>query len=241
MSDEPRKKSPRAPSVPLDEAVERAIKIYETERRHAAPTDVIAQSLGYKSANNGTALSMIASLRYYGLLEKTQAGKLAVSKDVESYHFAPNEALRRELRTKWLLTPNVFREILENCVGALPSDASLRYDLIQREFAPAAAEYALSVLKKSVDFARYFENASRELPDKDSPVAPVITAPTEVQEDLDLSPPVSPVIPNPAHDRIPVRLSGGRRAWLEIPTPFYAADKKRLIAQIDLLLTEDEQ
>lgn len=43
------------------------------------------------------------------------------------------------------------------------------------------------------------------------------------------------------HDRIPVRLQGGRRAWLWIPTVFYESDKQRLKAQIDLLLTEDER
>jgi hypothetical protein len=41
------------------------------------------------------------------------------------------------------------------------------------------------------------------------------------------------------HDRIPIRLPGGRRAWLEIPPVFYEADKARIKAQIDLLLTED--
>lgn len=44
-----------------------------------------------------------------------------------------------------------------------------------------------------------------------------------------------------SYDRIPVRLSAGRKAWLEIPTPLYAADKARLKAQIDLLLAEDEE
>ena len=237
MSEAPRKKSPRAPSVPLEDALERALKIYESERRHPAPTDVIAQSLGYKSANNGAALSMIASLRYYGLLEKVQEGKLAVSKDVESYQYSPDEALKRELRTKWLMTPNIFREILEKCVGALPSDASLRYDLIQREFAPAAAESALSVLKKSVEFARYFENTGRHQTDKE-PLPPESIA--DVQDEVDVPAVVTHPAPNSGHDRIPVRLSGGRRAWLEIPTPFFEADKKRLIAQIDLLLAEDE-
>lgn len=43
------------------------------------------------------------------------------------------------------------------------------------------------------------------------------------------------------YDRIPVRLTAGRKAWLEIPTPFYAADKARLKAQIDLLLAEDDE
>jgi hypothetical protein len=45
MNDVLRKKSPRAPSLPLDESVERALKIYDKERRHAAPTDVIAQNI----------------------------------------------------------------------------------------------------------------------------------------------------------------------------------------------------
>ena len=58
---------------------------------------------------------------------------------------------------------------------------------------------------------------------------------TDVPTDVPL---VSPVA---GFDRIPVRLAGGRRAWLEIPTPFYAADKLRLKAQIDLLLTEEEE
>lgn len=44
-----------------------------------------------------------------------------------------------------------------------------------------------------------------------------------------------------SYDRIPVRLTAGRKAWLEIPSPLYAADKARLKAQIDLLLAEDEE
>ena len=65
-----RKKSPRAPLIALDKAIEGAIKIYEKEHRHAAPTEAVAQHLGYKSANSGTALRTIASIRYFGLLER---------------------------------------------------------------------------------------------------------------------------------------------------------------------------
>lgn len=42
----PRKKSPRAPSIPLDEAIEKALKVYEKERLHPSPTDVVAQHMG---------------------------------------------------------------------------------------------------------------------------------------------------------------------------------------------------
>jgi len=232
-----RKKSPRAPSIPLDEALERAIGVYEKERRHATPTEVVANDLGYKSANNGSAMSVIASLRSFGLLEKAQQGKLAITKDVETYRFAPTEDLKSQLRVKWLRNPGIFAELLDGYSGALPSDANLRFDLIQRGFTPASAESTLTVLRKSIEFARYFER---------QPNAEEIEEPEEVsaEEDSARAPPADRPLPQPPEnlgfDRIPVRLAGRRRAWLEIPTPFYEADKERLISQIRLILTEDE-
>jgi len=68
------------------------MRMYERERRHPAPTDVLAQHLGYKSANNGTALAAIASLRSYGLLVKAGDGKLAVPRDVEVIDLRPTRA-----------------------------------------------------------------------------------------------------------------------------------------------------
>jgi hypothetical protein len=42
-------------------------------------------------------------------------------------------------------------------------------------------------------------------------------------------------------DRIPIRLPGGRHAFIEIPMPFFAADKDRIKKQIDLLLTQEDE
>jgi hypothetical protein len=53
--------------------------------------------------------------------------------------------------------------------------------------------------------------------------------------------PTQDIVEDENSDRIPVRLAGGRRAWLVIPSPFYAADKRRLISQIELLLADDEE
>jgi hypothetical protein len=247
MHDVLRKKSPRAPSLPLDESVERALKIYDKERRHAAPTDVIAQNLGYKSANNGSALSTIAALRSFGLLEKAQEGKLAVAKDVEAYRFAPTDELRSQLRIKWLKTPNIFSELLEKYEEGLPSDASLRFDLIQRGFTPASAESTLTVLKKSVEFARFFAESSSDArkaesleTEAEADIQPAATSVDVQSRPVESVLPAAPPVAPDGFDRIPVRLTGGRRAWLEIPTPFFEADKKRLIAQIELILTEDD-
>ena len=245
----PRKKSPRAPSIALDEAIERAMRAYDKERLHPAPTEVVAQNLGYKGASSGSALSAMASLRYYGLLERPREGLLAVTKDVESLKFAPEERMRRSLLLGFLRRPALFAELLEKYATGLPSDANLKYDLIQRGFLPASATDVVSVFRRSVEFAGYFESADADLTSnvandttsEEDEVTAMPQSPSDPQSRPSvLREPVKQLPESEEHDRIPVRLTGGRRAWLVVPTPFYAADKVRLKAQIDLLLTEDE-
>jgi len=246
-----RKKSPRSPSMPLNEALDRALRIYDQERLHPAPVEVIASAMGYKNANSGAALSALASLRYYGLLERPKEGCLAVTKNVELYKFTPSESMRIQLLTEFLKSPPLYAELLEQYTNSLPSEATLIYELIQRGFIPSGAESAVSCFKQSVQFAAYYERKTAppkaSLEDLDE---------VEVEESLTaVAPPSQVSAPSPPltkpniHvyaedenlDRYPVRLPGGRKAWLLIPTIFYEADKTRLKAQIDLLLTEDDE
>ncbi|MCY1231350.1 hypothetical protein D9M72_437970 [compost metagenome] len=246
MTDAPRKKSPRAPSLPLDEALDRVMRAYDKDRTHPSPVDVVAQHLGYKTANSGTALQAIASLRYYGLLERPSDGYLAVSKEVESYRFAPDESTRQALLRSFLRRPALFAELLDRFSDGLPSDANLRFDLIQRGFLPSTAASLVGVFRTSTEFAKYFEVATpsraAELPRVEE-----VSFSEEPEPDPVRLPQTDPMRPRhviedeSASDRIPVRLSGGRRAWLVIPQVFFEADKKRLKAQIDLLLTEDDE
>lgn len=243
-----KKKSPRSPSIPLDDAISKAVKIYEKERRHAAPTEVIAQDAGYKSANNGAALAVLASLRYYGLLERPREGHLAVSKDVETYMYTPSEEIKRDLLHKWMRSPPTFLEIIEKYGDGLPSDATLRFDLISQGFSPSAAEALIVVFKKSADFAGLYARAGArstpELPLNDeSPPSPAKDESDDYyRSSNELAPKLAPALlgAEAESDRIPVRLREGRRAWLIIPSPFYEADKQRLKAQIDLLLTDED-
>ncbi len=249
-----RRRSPRAPSIALGEAIEKASKIYDMERCHVAPVDIAAQHIGYKDAGNGSALSTLASLKYYGLIERPKDGMLAVSKDLESYRFAPNDTIRQALILKWLKSPPIFSELLEKYAEGLPSDATVKFDLIQRGFVPSAADVCLQVFRRSIDFAHFFElspqlleeqtNDERTSPDREE-VESELTSPPE--EEITLERTSAQPISKPRitaiddSDRIPVRLTGGRRAWIHIPTPFFQADKDRLKKQIDLLLTDDEE
>ena len=236
----PLKKSPRAPSLALDEAIAKATKVYEKERRHAAPTEVIAQDIGYKGANNGSALAALASLRYYGLLERPKEGHLAASKDLETFLYAPNEDIKSSILKKWMMSPPVFQEIVEKYEGGLPSDATLRFDLINQGFAPSAAESVISVFKRSADFSGlYSRMQASDFVAENAGVKEDIAAQNDPREQGRSVAAVAP-IEDVESDRIPIRLHAGRRAWLIIPSPFYEADKERLKAHIDLLLTDDE-
>ncbi|MBA3773482.1 MAG: hypothetical protein H0X13_13615 [Ramlibacter sp.] len=246
---ETRRKSPRAPTMALDEALERTLRIYEKDRLHPIPTEIAAKHMGYASANNGSALQCLASLRYYGLLDRPRDGVVAVSKDVEAFKFAPSDDLRKAFLRRFVSTPPLFAELLDRSHGGMPSDESLRYELIQRGFIPASAGTVATVFKRSVEFAA----ALSAPPTSASALA---AAPQEPTQDDDEPPALAPVAPKPSasaasergagideaeHDRIPVRLSGGRRAWIVVPALFYDRDKERLKAQIDLLLTQDEE
>jgi hypothetical protein len=222
--------------------MERVFKAYDRDRLHSAPTEVFAQNIGYKSANNGAALAVLASLRYYGLVERPSDGMLAVAKNVESYKFAPDQELKRSILLSFLRSPQLYDDLLSKYASGLPSDANLRYELIQRGFAPAAAESALVAFKRSVEFAGFFEKdlPSESLTERDAPASSEPVSVTQSYPSLQALVGSGKAEPEKNEDQIPVRLPGGRRAWLIIPSPFYASDKDRLKAQIDLLLTAEE-
>jgi hypothetical protein len=233
--------------MPLDEALDRALKIYDAEHLHAAPVDVAAKHMGYKDANNGAALSALASLRYYGLVERPKEGLLNVSRDVEAYKFAPTEDLRRSFLLRFITTPPLFAELIDRYGPKLPSDGTLKYELIQRGFLPGPASSLVAVLKQSIEFAGLDDGGEKV--DQEPSEEVTIPAATSVSPtERGASSPAAGdgnvgggFSEEPGHDRIPVRLPGARRAWLIIPSPFFEADKQRLKAQIDLLLTAEDE
>ena len=255
MVDTIRKKSPRAPTIPLDDALDRALRAYDKDRRHPSPMDVFAQHLGYKNASNGAAASVLASLRYFGLVERPREGLLGITKEVEEYKFVPSEEIRHAKLIKWLRTPTVFAELLDKYHDGLPSDATLKFDLIQRGFSPVSADACVGVFRRSVEYSRYFNQLPK--PSEENEIEEQISESrtatefdlndraAQINKETRTTPAVeqNSVITSAdaAVDRIPVRLSQGRRAWLEIPMPFYEADKARLKAQIDMILTDDEE
>lgn len=259
MTSVKRKVSPRAPTLSLDEAISRAMKMYAAEGGHATPTEVALKHIGY-SSKNGAAMQAMASLGYWGLVERPKDGVVKIAKAVEDYQYTPDEGHKQDLLIRFLRNPPLFASLLEKYKERLPSEGTLQYDLIQAGFTPSAAATCLSVFKRSVEFARYFERSrnspstadgaredshgtgsndasgTAEGPVDEGPKG-VVARNGSVQRERDAG---HAIQEESGTDRIPIRLAGGRRAWLEIPSPFYSADRARLKKHIDLLLTDDE-
>lgn len=260
---EVRKKSPRAPTMALPDALDRVEKVYAQEGRHAAPTGLVAQALGYKSATNGAAAQAMASLRYYGLLERPKDGYLAVSRDYEHYKYCPEEEQKQAFLIGWLRTPGIFATLLDKYEGRLPSDANIRFDLISMGFIPGSADAYVSAFRRSVEFARFYEQLASITPQQEDIPSPDMgeqsltehgttamalpSAKSNVGHASQSAHVVTEIGQSVAQQptarldviRIPVRLSKERCAWLELPIPFFESDKERLKAYIDIQLTDD--
>ena len=243
-------KSPRAPQLDLETALDRARVILEKEKLNEIPVDSAAKALGYKSANNGAAMTALATLRYYGLIERTSPGRVQVAKDVQRYVLAPDQSIRRELLREWLHKPQIFADLIERYGSDLPSDSTMLYELVdERRFNPSSAEAVITVFRRSVDFVGPETYAPQEpggatvrpAPDGADETRPDDSGLTAIEVPAPSAPPPPPrEILDADHDRIPVRLSKGRRAWLEIPHLFLEEDKERLKAQIDAILVDPD-
>ena len=251
MNSSQRKQSPRVPSMPLDESITRAARVYKEEGRHQAPVEVVMKHIGYAGAS-GTANRAVASLRYWGLVDRISEGTLVVTKEFESYLFAPDEQHKKELLIAFLRKPPLIAELLDTYKERLPSDASIRFTLIQKGFTPDTAGACLTMFKRSLEFANYYgfiagaqvpeEIINDESNDEIDPLEINLKQPAA--ETTKSSPPPAAINPlpstgDPSLDQIPVRLDANRRAWLVIPNPLYKADVERLKQQIDFLLTDD--
>ena len=242
MQSQPRKKSPRTPSIPLTKALEYALRVYDKERLHVVPEDAFAQAAGFKNASGGSASSSLAALRYFGMLERPKTGLFSITKAVEIFKFAPDQVVKNQVLLEFLKTPALYQELLTKYATGLPSSASLKYELIQKGFLPQTVDSVLSAFLESVSFTRYFASPNSD---------PVERPPAEVKEIEEPKNAVLPTAKNAVQspletsldherDQIPVRLSGGRKAWIVVPSPFYESDKARMKAQIDILFADLE-
>lgn len=152
MADTPKAeitRSPRYPQFSLGDALDKIRDVYKKEERHKVPKEAIAKSIGYKSIN-GASLGAIATLKQFGLLE-TVADSLRVSDDAVTILELPKgNAERSEAIVKVAFSPKIFADLKEEYGDRLPSDETVRLNLIRKGYKKYAVDVIIRTFRETL-------------------------------------------------------------------------------------------
>jgi hypothetical protein len=261
MSSEPvRQRSPRAPAFGLGQAIERALLVYASEGLNVIPTSAAVKAMGFNSMS-GAAKRAVATLKGFGLLEQRGDGAYSVSRALQAYKLAPDDDTRRYHALEFLAQPELYASLLMRYAEQLPSNETLTHHLVvELGFLESAAKDVIKAFRESVEFAGYTSPSGGK-------VAPIGTA-TETSQAMPVrvitgavglqagpaqvsssgvvtthsSPSAQAALDSTTYDdAIPIRLRGGRKAWLTLPKPFREVDKATLVAAIQSIVADDEE
>lgn len=144
-------RSPNYPSLTLAEAVERLRKVYEGVHTYPTPKEVIAENMGYSSMS-GRALTLLGTMRRYGLLDSEGGGLLKITALAVSILELPaGSSERQRAFEQAAFTPVLFSELHAEFPDKLPNDAMLRHHLIKKGFMPKASDEIIRVYKANVE------------------------------------------------------------------------------------------
>jgi hypothetical protein len=164
-----RLRSPSFPFISLREAMERARKLYEGERRNPASLEVAAGHWGYSTKSSG-ASQTIAALRAYGLLEAE--GTIRLTERAVHILLEPDGSPKRgSLLREAALAPHVHALLWERYSADLPPDKPLG-SFLTRElgFNPGAVDDFIRGYKETLAFAGLREEVRPALSPPPSPL-----------------------------------------------------------------------
>jgi hypothetical protein len=148
------KRSPNFPVTPLEDCINGIKIIYEKDKLAATSAEVLVGHLGYNKLH-GTSRRVLSSLKQLGLLDELPDQRYKVSefgfKIINSDLNSPNGL---ELLKEAVLRPNMFRNVIEEYKGDLPSPQTLlSYLVLEKGFTPDGAQTFIKVLRENMEFA----------------------------------------------------------------------------------------
>jgi hypothetical protein len=146
-----RLRSPRYPSMSLEDAIEHGRTIFDKDRRHPIAREVAASHIGYKSLN-GAADSALSSLMQYGILEKVAKGEVRVSQWAVDILHPDNPAQRIAAIQSAARNPALFQALDDRFRDAIPSNETLRSYLTRENFNDRAIGPVIAAYTKTRAF-----------------------------------------------------------------------------------------
>jgi hypothetical protein len=123
------------PFIDLQEAVARAQKFYDIERKNAAPIATAVKHWGYSDKSSG-GKQTIAALSYYGLLQDLGSGEhrqvKLTDRALDIIHSPLDSKERKQALQDAAAAPKLYGELLSKYTAhELPSDDTLRFFLLR--------------------------------------------------------------------------------------------------------------
>jgi hypothetical protein len=151
------------PMVSLPKAVSMMQKVWEKEKRNAAPATTIVEHWGYAAKSSG-GFSALASLKRFGLLEEvtgaaTRSLKVsAMALDLLKYEGTDTAAYRKLLKSLALL-PDWYQMMWNKYGCELPSDKTLESFLVfEQHLTEESAQQFIKLYKETISFAKLSES-----------------------------------------------------------------------------------
>lgn len=151
MSDEITKdRSPRAPGITLQDAIEISRKLYGQARNAALKPEIAAKALGY-SGLNGAALAILATLSQYGLVDRSKGMVAVTPLAVRILHPISDDQCAKAIKDA-ATAPSIFTGLLNGFEERSPEVVAGH--LIQNGFNPDRAKKVAGVYAANRAFAK---------------------------------------------------------------------------------------
>lgn len=149
-----RHRSPNYPTVGLKEALDRTRKFYELDGKAGAGPDMAAKHIGFASAH-GQAMSVLAALKRFGLLEDKNGRVAPTQRAIELLHLPETDSRRIEALKQAALAPQIYRELIEQYRDTgLPAESTLKAELVAyKGFNPNSVNDFYKAFAETLEFA----------------------------------------------------------------------------------------
>ena len=236
-----RVRSPNYPVLDLRDAVQKVRTVYQKQNVHPASRDVIAKVLGYAGLN-GASGGVVSTLVKYGLMEQAAGDQIKVSGDgLDVVVHRKGDPEYAAVIERAAFRPTLFRELHDQYGHSLPSDHTLRANLLHRQFNPKVVDSVIRVYRDTLEFVDA-ETEGVNAPQGQDMDEPQMQTPETVDTGESRSPVLSPssattsVAPATALNErvITVALEEGSHARVSFPSHATQDDVDLVVAILNL-------
>jgi hypothetical protein len=253
-----RQRSASYPRFTLQQVEKLAQTVFDSGPRNC-DADIIAKSLKYSNAKNGSFVGLRATAAQFGLITASRDLISVTEEWIQVFLSGEFNALQSARRYA-ISRPDLYRQIIDDYKGRqLPTIDRLakelhinpKYEILKEAAVSAAQVFEDSVQYAGILDARRFlkldsnqnldsnesssiQEESTDPNDQKASASPNASKKPEISETIFDSP------PSEGMDRLEIKLRGGKKAYILVPVPLPKGEKERLKSMIDLLLEDEE-